>query len=48
MFTFEELDSIRTLIEFHDDWDECKEIWGFDLETLHDKVTSLMEYATNG
>jgi len=48
MLTFEELNSIRTLIEFHDDWDECKEIWGFDLETLYNKVISQMEYATSG
>jgi hypothetical protein len=41
-FTPEELDNILTLIDFHDDYEEVKEIWGFDIETLRNKVSDLL------
>ena len=41
-FTPEELDNILTLIDFHDDFEEVKEIWGFDIETLRNKVSDLL------
>ena len=41
-FTPEDLDNILTLIDFHDDFEEVKEIWGFDIETLRNKVSDLL------
>ena len=40
--TFEELDAILALIEFHDDWDECSEQLGVDVTALYDKVSALL------
>ena len=42
-----DLENILTLIDFHEDWDEVKEIWGFDIESLRDKVFSMMEDLNN-
>ena len=38
MFNKEDLQSILTLIEFHENWDEIKELYDIDLNSLFDKV----------
>jgi hypothetical protein len=38
MFNQEDLQNILTLINFHDDWDEVKELYDIDLNSLFDKV----------
>jgi hypothetical protein len=38
MFNQEDLQNILTLIEFHEDWDEIKELYDIDLNSLFDKV----------
>ena len=42
--TFEELDALLSLIEFHDDWDEVSELLGTDIAKLHDNVAALRTY----
>jgi hypothetical protein len=41
--TFEELDAILALIEFHDDWDEVSEIVGADVNALYDKLSEMRD-----
>ena len=41
--TFEELDALLALIEFHDDWDECSEVLGVNVAELYDKVAKAIE-----
>ena len=41
--TFEELDALLALIEFHDDWDEVSEIVGADVPVLYDTLNSMLE-----
>lgn len=41
--TFEELDAILALIEFHDDWDEVSEIVGCDIHALYDKLSEMRD-----
>jgi len=41
--TFEELDAILALIEFHDDWDEVSEIVGTDVPTLYEKLSEMRD-----
>jgi len=41
--TFEELDAILALIEFHDDWDEVSEIVGCDVSALYDKLSEMRD-----
>ena len=41
--TFEELDAILALIEFHDDWDEVSEIVGTDVSALYDKLSEMRD-----
>lgn len=41
--TFEELDALLALIEFHDDWDECSEIVGCDIPALYDKLSEMRD-----
>lgn len=41
--TFEELDAILQLIEFHDDWDEVSGIMGIDIAALYDKLTEMRD-----
>jgi len=43
MFNQEDLQSILTLIEFHDDWDEVKELYDIDLNSLFDKVHAALD-----
>ena len=42
MLTANDIQNILTLIDFHDDFEEVKEIWGFDIETLRNKVSDLL------
>jgi hypothetical protein len=42
MLTANDIRNILTLIDFHDDFEEVKEIWGFDIETLRNKVSDLL------
>ena len=37
--TFEQIDCLLSLIEFHDDWDEVSELMGTDVELLHEILT---------
>ena len=37
--TFEQIDCLISLIEFHDDWDEVSELMGTDVELLHEILT---------
>jgi len=41
--TFEELDALLALIEFHDDWDEVSEIVGADVPALYDKLSEMRD-----
>jgi len=41
--TFEELDALLALIEFHDDWDEVSEIVGADVPTLYEKLSEMRD-----
>ena len=41
--TFEELDAILALIEFHDDWDEVSEIVGADVNALYNKLSEMQD-----
>ena len=42
--TFEQIDCLLSLIEFHDDWEECSEQLGVDVAQLYDKVSALVTY----
>lgn len=48
MLTPDEISAIIDLIQFHDDWDEVSEQVGCDVEKLHDKLISMLSYATQG
>ena len=41
--TFEELDALLALIEFHDDWDEVSSIMGIDITSLYDKLSEMRD-----
>jgi hypothetical protein len=41
--TFEELDALLSLIEFHDDWDEVSEIVGVDVHLLYEKLSEMRD-----
>jgi hypothetical protein len=41
--TFEELDAILSLIEFHDDWDFVSERVGVNVAQLYDKLTEMRD-----
>jgi len=43
MFNQEDLQNILTLINFHDDWDEVKDVWGFDMNSLFGKVHAALD-----
>jgi hypothetical protein len=40
-FSTAEITALKSLIEFHDDWDEVSELMGTDIETLYEKVCEL-------
>lgn len=44
--TFEELNTLMELIEFHDDWDEVSEIMGADIAALYDKLHNMLSDVT--
>jgi len=41
--TFEELDAILALIEFHDDWSFVSEQLGADVSALYDKLSEMRD-----
>lgn len=41
--TFEELNTLMELIEFHDDWDEVSEIMGANISALYDKLSDMRD-----
>ena len=41
--TFEQIDALLALIEFHDDWDECSEIVGANVSELYDILTEMRD-----
>ena len=41
--TFEELDALLALIEFHDDWDEVSEIVGCNVPALYEKLSEMRD-----
>lgn len=41
--TFEEIDTLLQLIEFHDDWDEVSEIMGRDINALYEKLSEMRD-----
>ena len=41
--TSDDIQNLLTLIDFHDDWDEVKEVWGFDIEPLFDKLHDMLQ-----
>ena len=41
--TFEQIDALLALIEFHDDWDEASEIVGANVAELYDILTELRD-----
>jgi hypothetical protein len=41
--TFEELDAILALIEFHDDWDEVSEKLNVDVSALYEKLSEMRD-----
>ena len=43
MFNQEDLQNILTLINFHEDWDEVKELYDIDLNSLFDKVHTALD-----
>jgi predicted transcriptional regulator len=43
--TFEQIDCLISLIEFHDDWDEVSELMGTDVELLHEILTEMRDAA---
>jgi len=40
-FTFEELEAISELIQFHDDWEELSDMLEVNIQTLFEKVCDL-------
>ena len=44
--TTDDLQDLLTLIDFHDDYEEVKDVWGIDLEPLRDKVSDLLSQST--
>jgi len=47
-FTFEELEAISSLIQFHDDWDDLSDILDIDVHKLFDKVCDLQTELNEG
>ena len=47
-FTFEELEAISDLIQFHDDWDEVSDRLEVDVKALFDKVCDLQTELNEG
>ena len=47
-FTFEELEAISDLIQFHDDWEELSDRLEVNIETLFGKVCDLQTELNEG
>ncbi len=47
-FTFEELEAITELIQFHDDWEDLSERLEVNIETLFGKVCDLQTELNEG
>ena len=43
--TFEEIDALLSLIEFHDDWDEVSERLSVDVAALYEKLSEMQDEA---
>ena len=43
--TVDDIQNLLTLINFHDDWYEVKDTWGFDIEPLFDKLNEMLQDA---
>ena len=41
-----DLQNLLTLIDFHDDYDEVKEVWGFDIGPLREKIVADLNLLT--
>lgn len=41
--SFEEIDALLALIEFHDDWEEVSEIVGTDVDALYEKLSEMRD-----
>ena len=47
-FTFEELEAISELIQFHDDWEELSDMLEVNIQTLYEKVCDLQTELNEG
>ena len=47
-FTFEELEAISELIQFHDDWEELSDMLEVNIQTLFEKVCDLQTELKDG
>ncbi len=43
-FSQDEIRALLDLIESHDDWEECSEQLGVDVEKLYDKISAAVTY----
>jgi len=43
MFNSQDLQDILTLLNFHEDWDEIKELYDIDMNSLSDKIYSALD-----
>ena len=41
--TFEEIDALLALIEFHDDWDEVGDKLNVDISALYEKLSEMRD-----
>ena len=46
--TFEELEAISVLIQFHDDWEELSDMLEVNIQTLFEKVCDLQTELNEG
>ncbi len=44
--TFEQIDALLSLIEFHEDWDEVSERVGTDVGLLHEILSEMQDAVT--
>ena len=47
-FTFEELEAISELIQFHDDWEELSDMLEVNIQTLFEKVCDFQTELNEG
>ncbi len=46
--TPDDLENILTLIDFHINDDDVKEVWDIDIEPLRDKILDLITHSNQG